>query len=345
MATVYQPPGTEIFYSDFTYRGRRIRRSLETENRAVAGRRLAKLIDETRRQGWLETQPRWSAAAERFVDEWLPHNVKGSTATRYLVSLRQLTPFFEPCVIPEIDLPLLLEYVAERREDEVSSNTIRRDMNVLSLIFRYAIVTGTAHWNPVDKLWASKQLKELHVPIAPPTAAEVNKLAAAAAPMFSALIRFLSLTGLRVEEAAGLRWSAVDLTNRRELRLAVTKTGKPRSLPLTGRLHPAWDLLDQLHEHYLATLGRLPEYVFTTNRGDRYAEISSQYQAIRERAGAASRLHDLRHYFAVWWLQGGGNIWTLSKLLGHSSVKTTERHYASFATLDLHKMVEPTTET
>jgi integrase len=36
------------------------------------------------------------------------------------------------------------------------------------------------------------------------------------------------------------------------------------------------------------------------------------------------RIHDLRHRFAVRWLQAGGDIYALKLHLGHSSVKTTE---------------------
>jgi integrase len=38
--------------------------------------------------------------------------------------------------------------------------------------------------------------------------------------------------------------------------------------------------------------------------------------------------HALRHTFATRWLQAGGDIYKLSKILGHSSVAVTEAHYA-----------------
>jgi integrase/recombinase XerD len=54
---------------------------------------------------------------------------------------------------------------------------------------------------------------------------------------------------------------------------------------------------------------------------------------------AASKLaplrlcHDLRHLYAVEALRGGMDIYTLSKQLGHTSVKTTEI-YLDFLTAD-----------
>jgi integrase/recombinase XerD len=38
--------------------------------------------------------------------------------------------------------------------------------------------------------------------------------------------------------------------------------------------------------------------------------------------------HALRHTSGTRWLQAGGDIYKLSKILGHSSVAITEAHYA-----------------
>jgi integrase len=45
--------------------------------------------------------------------------------------------------------------------------------------------------------------------------------------------------------------------------------------------------------------------------------------------------HALRHTFATRYLQGGGDIYVLSKILGHASVTMTERVYAHVQKDDL----------
>jgi integrase/recombinase XerD len=45
--------------------------------------------------------------------------------------------------------------------------------------------------------------------------------------------------------------------------------------------------------------------------------------------------HDLRHTFGARFLQRGGDIYVLSKMLGHSSVQVTQRHYAFIAPDDV----------
>jgi len=54
------------------------------------------------------------------------------------------------------------------------------------------------------------------------------------------------------------------------------------------------------------------------------------FKAAVERAGLSKkfRLHDLRHTFAGLFLASGGDIFKLSKILGHSSVAITQQVYA-----------------
>src|SRR4029453_18691501 len=54
------------------------------------------------------------------------------------------------------------------------------------------------------------------------------------------------------------------------------------------------------------------------------------FKAAVLRAGVAKklRLHDLRHTFAGLFLASGGDIFKLSKILGHSSVAITQQVYA-----------------
>lgn len=56
----------------------------------------------------------------------------------------------------------------------------------------------------------------------------------------------------------------------------------------------------------------------------------------RRKAGLAPitfTLHHLRHLFAVTYLREGGNIYRLQKIMGHSSIKTTEI-YLTYLTPD-----------
>jgi site-specific recombinase XerD len=38
------------------------------------------------------------------------------------------------------------------------------------------------------------------------------------------------------------------------------------------------------------------------------------------------RFHDCRHHFASWYMMRGGDLYSLSKILGHSKVSMTEKY-------------------
>src|SRR5262249_26765303 len=75
------------------------------------------------------------------------------------------------------------------------------------------------------------------------------------------------------------------------------------------------------------------EWLFVSEIGDRHNHAgSSFYKLVQLLAGRGEvtrfRFHDLRHRFAVDYLQGGGSIYDLQQHLGHTSVKTTEVYLA-----------------
>ncbi len=63
------------------------------------------------------------------------------------------------------------------------------------------------------------------------------------------------------------------------------------------------------------------------------SSVFRPFKAAAKRAGLSKklRLHDLRHTFASHYMMNGGDIFKLSRILGHSSVIVTEKVYAHLA--------------
>jgi integrase/recombinase XerD len=55
-------------------------------------------------------------------------------------------------------------------------------------------------------------------------------------------------------------------------------------------------------------------------------------------AGVRTSWHTLRHTFSVGYLRNGGNLYYLQRILGHSSITTTERYLRSLGIEDLLKV-------
>jgi integrase len=61
--------------------------------------------------------------------------------------------------------------------------------------------------------------------------------------------------------------------------------------------------------------------------GKPYMEIFNAWNTARRKAGLPDlRIHDLRHSFASSLVNGGTPLYEVQKLLGHSSIRTTERY-------------------
>ena len=129
------------------------------------------------------------------------------------------------------------------------------------------------------------------------------------------IIRLLLLTGCRRSEILRLRWSEVD---RDRLVLADGKTG-PRIVPLST---PARRVFER------RPCGGSP-FVFPSPRDParpRSRNIAFWYRARHEAGIEDVRLHDLRHTHASHAVLNGVPVPVVSRLLGHSDVRTTLRY-------------------
>jgi site-specific recombinase XerD len=120
------------------------------------------------------------------------------------------------------------------------------------------------------------------------------------------IIKLMLLCGLRVSEVLNITPDDIDARNR-TIRIH-GKGSKDRMI------YPSRDLLFDLHD-YISDKGiRQQNKIFNISR-------QRAYQIIKKLSGRSP--HKLRHTFAVNYLESGGDLRTLQKILGHSSLKVT----------------------
>ena len=141
---------------------------------------------------------------------------------------------------------------------------------------------------------------------------------------------YLLSTGCRLNEALSATWADVDIERRAfTIRAAHSKSRKLRSVPLNDS---AIEVLNSL-----GTKEQGGALFVSDRSGAALTTISKQWKRIREAAGLPNlRLHDLRHNFASMLINDGQSIYTVSAILGHSTVKVTER-YAHLSTQTLQE--------
>jgi integrase/recombinase XerD len=138
-------------------------------------------------------------------------------------------------------------------------------------------------------------------------------------------------TGLRISECLGLARTDLDFEN---LVIHVKGKGnKQRLVPMSIELRKVLFRYCGKHAH---------ARIFATRNGTRVTtrnfqrDMSVMGRRLRI-TGVRFSPHTLRHTMAVSYLRHGGDIYSLSRILGHSSVKTTEVYLRSIGIDDLKR--------
>lgn len=147
----------------------------------------------------------------------------------------------------------------------------------------------------------------------------------------SNLFMLLYATGARSGEARKLLWKDVDLDAGR-VTFRNTKTSAEVVIPINQTAVQV--LKDQ------RALDRPGEYVFGAN-GVPHSPIFAPWRSIAKRAKLkkGTGAHSLRHHFATRLVSAGAPLYGVSKLLGHTTSRCTER-YAKFAPDDLQRVTQ-----
>lgn len=129
-----------------------------------------------------------------------------------------------------------------------------------------------------------------------------------------AIISIAYSVGLRVSEVCNLKISDVD-SKRMLILIRQAKGKKDRYVPLSNKI------LELLRAYFIQYKPK--EYLFEGQSGGRYSESSCQ-QIIKKCLGKDFHFHLLRHSGATTMLENGTDLRIIQKILGHSTIKTTE---------------------
>lgn len=320
-----------IWWARFQVAGREFRGSLSTSHGPTARKRARE---------WREREigaARFGEGRKTYMDAfaaWSIHiadQVGATTAERYAVSLGQLEPNLKPLYIDEIDKQVVADIVRDRRAKGVKTATIRRDLTALSQLLEYAIDEG---WRGDDEsnpaLRRLKKLRERRDPIVLPLAEDIAYVIARAPGNFARMIEAARDTGCRQDELAKAERRLFD-RDRRQLTIR-RKGNQVRTISLS---EAGWRTVAAVPAHLTG------KWLFWHGNGEPYRNASARFNELVKAAQKAAQaeerefrpmtFHHLRHFYAVWFLKNGGNIYALQQHLNHKSITTTET-YLDFLT-------------
>lgn len=254
--------------------------------------------------------------ADTYIDDYAKANKRSWKCDWYRIEAN-MKPFFGSLELQSIT-PLIIErYRSGRLEKGISRSSINREITIMKRMFNLAIDWGLADSNPFVKvkLFSEKDTQKERI-----LELEEEARLFEVAPDYLKPILLMALhTGMRRGEILNLRWKQVDF-EKRLVTVLLTKSGKNRLIPLNDVL--------------MADLARLKasqckgELVFANPRtGLPYTEVKKSFKGACKKVGITDlRFHDLRHTFATRLIQAGVDIITVKELLGHYSIRMTQRY-------------------
>jgi integrase/recombinase XerC len=299
------------------------------------------------------------ADLEYEYNNWINHltNIKKlsqNSVISYKNDLSKFLIFFQDYIekniglkeIENIEISEFRSFLTHRRNSEISSNSIARNISALKSFFRFLIKNNKIKESSVFNLKSPKLKKSLPRPINVDLAIQVIKQAEEIEDekwiglRNKAILLLLYGCGLRISEALSLNHD--DIQNEDHI-LIKGKGEKERIVPMMPYIKKGI-------ENYLEAC---PKEIVSGDAlfiGKRFSRLSPRIiQYALEKIRTALSLpetatpHALRHSFATHLLDSGGDLRTIQELLGHSSLSTTQK-YTKVETsklLDTYKRTHP----
>lgn len=264
--------------------------------------------------------PRISELAERYLDYVRTYKRSHDIDARYLK--HHLLPKWGKHHLNELNQTEILEWLRSKvTVDGYAQATVNRWQVILAHMMRMAKLWGLpgSEVNPLEgaKLKDPENRVERFL-----SADETQRLKEAVEESPNFMLRYvvalLLLTGCRKRELLDAKWDQVSF-ERKSWYIPTTKTGRPRHVPLSE------DAVNVLRS--IPRFDACPYIVPNPDTMKPFVSVYNAWDNARKRAGMPDlRMHDLRHSAASNLVNSGQSLYVVSKVLGHSSVKTTERY-------------------
>ncbi len=206
----------------------------------------------------------------------------------------------------------------------------------LKVFFRWCVKEGCLEKNPTDDIEKPKLEKKLPPKLTQQEALKILEVVYNYPYDYPylryrnhAIFAMFIFAGIRKQELLNLKYTDVDLENL-SLFVRQGKGNKDRIIPICNKLA-------ETLRRYLVERKRLnktcPEFFASLNHNG--GLTLDGFTHLMHLAIDASKIkfsaHKLRHTFATLMLEGGCDIFSLSKMMGHSDIKTTTIYLAASA--------------
>lgn len=313
--------GKSRWYVDYLVNGKRIREVVQNaQGRAEAVLHLKEksieAFNQLHNSSEIKAPIYFTALTEHYMKDYAISNKKTWKNDLSCIEAN-LKPFFGKLKLDLISPQRIEKYKSKRLDMGVTKTTVNRDLALLRKMFNLAIDWGYVSSNPVNKVKFYSEKDGLKERIL--TWEEEHRLLEASPTHLKPVIVVALNTGMRRGEILNLKWDQIDF-EKGLIKVENTKSGKNRYIHINS------DLANLLLG--LSAQNEDGEFVFTNpDTGKPYTDPKRAFKKACRIAGIEDlRFHDLRHTFASRLVENGVDLITVKDLLGHSTVKMTERY-------------------
>ncbi|MGM0219074.1 tyrosine-type recombinase/integrase [Enterococcus sp. AZ126] len=245
-----------------------------------------------------------------------------------------------------------IESLIRKMDQTLKASSIRSIFSVLKNCLRKAISLNLLVENPCMGLELPKTRRKTVQALSIKDQDKLVKEINTNQKFFSIMLALQ--TGLRIGEICGLKWEDIDFenntlgVNRTVLRIQAEDNAGPKTeiievTPKSDNAQRKIPINKSLKKNLLELQKvSMSDYVISNKRKALEPRtIAYRFQIIRKKIGLEKfSFHSLRHTFATRCLEAGGNIATISSLLGHSSTKMTLDCYTNSFFSEERQLVE-----
>ena len=213
-------------------------------------------------------------------------------------------------------------------EKNWSTKTIRTRLGNVRLFFKWCVARGYLQKNPADDIPVPKLESKIPKHLTKEQSTLILDWAKCypyyhyyEKPRAVAILAVFLFTGIRLQELLNLKINDVNIKEQ-VLFIQAGKGKKDRMIPINAQLK-------KYLEKYIAVRSQINKqsvhfFVSLICTGQMSAEVVPRLlRKIAKKSGIHIHAHLLRHTFAVLMLEAGCNLFSVSRLLGHSDIKTT----------------------
>lgn len=233
---------------------------------------------------------------------------------------------FDSPPVPQISTLFIRSWLAELKEEGISSKTINRKISSLKSFFKYQLKTGKISQSPMGTVSAPRVSKRLpsyveekdmsvlfeHVAFSDDWKGRTERL----------VLQLFYHTGMRLSELVNLRETQLDASHSQVKVLG--KGNKERIIPIAADLTTA---LQQYIQDKPERAEGVPN-LFVNEKG-KALQTRSVYGFVKAYLSQVTTIqkkspHVLRHSFATHLMNNGADLNAVKELLGHSSLAATQ---------------------